>query len=218
MIDEERGTMTHARPWAMIAAPALLIALTLGAAGAASAHDSVIASSPAADSTVTEVPAQFSVTSSEDLLDLAGNASGFALQVIDGAGRYYGDGCLSVTGAVLAMGATLGEPGPYRFLWQFVSSDGHTASGEFAFTWQPPADAGLMQGTDAPPVCGEAPTPIATASPTPEPTVTQSAVPIAEPVTPQPVDLSTVLWIGGGVLAVLVAGGITLLVVSRRRT
>ncbi len=213
--------MFIARPWRFIAAPALLIALSVGAAGAASAHDTVIASSPAADSTVTEVPAQFSVTASEELLDLSGTASGFALEVIDASGRYYGDGCLTVTGAVLAMGATLGEPGPYRFLWQFVSSDGHTASGEFAFTWQPSADAVLMQGTDAPPVCGEAPTPVATASPSPEPTAgpsaTQTAVPIAQPVDTQPVDLSTVLWIGGAVLAVLVAGGITLLVVGRRR-
>jgi len=213
--------MTIARPWRLFVAPAVVAAIVFGAAGAASAHDSVIASSPAADSTIAAVPEQFSVTASEELLDLSGNASGFALQVIDASGRYYGDGCLSVAGPTLAMGATLGEPGVYRFLWQFVSSDGHIASGEFGFTWQPSADAVLMQGTDAPPVCGDTPTPIATASPSPEPTAeptaAPTAVPIAQPVDAQPVDLSTVLWIGGAVLALLLAGGITLVVVSRRR-
>jgi len=196
----------------------LVVLGALALAGPAQAHNFIVESNPAADSTISEVPDRFSVTTNEALLDLSGQGNGFAIQVTDAAGRFYGDGCPVVEGSSLYMGATLGEPGPYNFAWQLVSADGHTVSGEFAFTWAPSADAVISEGLDAPPVCGEAgvePTP--TASPSPEPTVTQTAEPIAEPLPAEPVDLSTVLWIGGAVLAVLVAGGITLLVVGRRR-
>jgi len=199
----------------------LIVLGALGLAGPAQAHNFLVESNPAADATISEVPDRFSVTTNEALLDLSGEGNGFAIQVTDAAGRFYGDGCPVVDGSSLSMGATLGEPGPYRFTWQLVSADGHTVSGEFAFTWAPAADAVITEGLDAAPVCGQAgvdatPTASPSAEPTAEPSATPSAVPIAQPVA-QPVDLSTVLWIGGAVLAVLVAGGITLLVVSRRK-
>lgn len=152
---------------------ALVLALVLPGAPAAQAHSYLVASSPAADSVVTELPAEFSVTANELLLDLAGDASGFAIQVVDAAGRYYGDGCLVVAGSTLSMGATLGEAGDYHLYWQVVSADGHPVSGDFAFGWQPGDDQPRTEGLGAPPVCGGAVDPSPTASPEP----TKSATP-----------------------------------------
>lgn len=150
-------------------------------AAPAAAHSQLIASTPAADETLDALPPEFSVTMNEELLDLAGDASGFALQVIDPAGQYYGDGCLTIAGPTLSMAASLGEPGAYRFVYQVVSADGHPVSGEFAFTW---AGEPTGPGSAQPPVCGEAVTtfpPTPTATPTPEPTADATAEPTAEP-------------------------------------
>ena len=175
-----------------IAKPALagILAITLTGALAAlcpsplAAHSYLIASTPEAASVVASLPAEFSVTANEPLLDLAGDASGFAIQVVDAAGRFYGDGCLTVSGSTLSMGATLGEPGDYRLYWQVVSADGHPISGDLGFAWAPPDAAQVSEGLAAPPVCGEAgpdPTPSATAEPDPEPTAEPTPVATAEP-------------------------------------
>jgi methionine-rich copper-binding protein CopC len=175
-----------------------------------------VTSTPAADSTISELPAAFSVTTNEALLDLAGDGSGFALQVKDDAGRYYGDGCLSILDSTLSAGATLGEAGAYTLVWQVISEDGHPVSGEFGFTWAPPAGFEPTVGEVAPPVCGVTgvtPMPTVTAEPTSEPTPETSASP--EPVRDN-VPLADVLWIGGAIAAVLLAALITFLVLGRR--
>lgn len=203
------------RSIAAMAALAVGVGL-LGTAAPAQAHNYLAASTPQADSTISELPAAFSITTNEPVLDLAGDGSGFALQVKDASGRYYGDGCLAIDGSTVSMGATLGDAGPYTLVWQVISADGHPVSGEFAFSWAPAADAEPTVGESAPPVCGV--TGVETATPTPEP-----AAPTAEPspeATTEPtaenVPLGDVLWIGGAILAVLVAGLVTVLVVGRR--
>jgi methionine-rich copper-binding protein CopC len=200
----------------------LLVLVIVAAAVAmpvgAQAHNYLVSSNPAADSTITVVPETFSVTTNEALLDLSGDAGGFAIQVIDANGLYYGDGCGVVSGSSFSTGATLGEAGPYRFLWQVVSADAHTVSGEFTFTWAPDADAVVSPGSPTPPVCGEAvvqETPSATPTPAPEPTAPPTAEAIDDEATSTS-DPSTALWIGGAVLAVLLAGGVTWLIVRRR--
>lgn len=145
---------------------ALSAAVVLGVAVPASAHDVLIGSNPAADSSIEQLPESFSITMNEPLLDLAGDASGFAIQVIDAEGAYYGDGCLAIDDATLAMGATLGEPGSYTFRWQAVSQDGHPVSGEFTFTW---TGADATPGSAQPPICG-------VTGVEPEPTETPEAI------------------------------------------
>lgn len=196
----------------------VIVAAAVAVPTGAQAHNYLVSSNPAADSTISVVPETFSVTTNEALLDLAGDGNGFAIQVIDQAGLYYGDGCGVVSGSSFSTGATLGEAGPYRFLWQVVSADAHTVSGEFAFTWAPDADAVVSPGSPTPPVCGESvveETPTASPTPTPEPTVTPTAEAIDDEATAAS-DPSTALWIGGAVLAVLLAGGVTWLIVRRR--
>ena len=97
---------------ASILAATALVAASVLAASAAQAHNYPVSTNPAADSVITEVPDVFSVTTNEALLDLSGSASGFAIQVTDAAGLYYGDGCGVVDGGTYSSGATLGEAAP----------------------------------------------------------------------------------------------------------
>lgn len=176
----------------------LILALALPAA--ANAHDDLVDSTPGANATIDELPEVFSVTVNEPLLDLDGEASGFAIEVTDATGRYYGDGCLTVEGATLSTGAALGEAGDYTLTWQLVSEDGHTVSGSFGFTWTGEATAA---GSATPPDCGG--------------TAVREPASSATPAPREDARLGEVLWIGGALLAVLIAGLMTVLMLSRRR-
>jgi methionine-rich copper-binding protein CopC len=118
------------------------------------AHNYLVESTPQEGSTLTELPSEFSVTTSETLLDLAGDGGGFAIRVTNTAGQYFGDGCFAIVNQTLSTGAALGEAGDYLMQWQLVSSDGHTVSGEIGFSWQPDSDQTMSEGLDAPPACG----------------------------------------------------------------
>ena len=185
------------------AALAVAAALVLAIAAPAQAHNYLVSSTPEASSTITEVPESFSVTTSEALLDLSGNGSGFAIEVTDAAGLYYGDGCTAILDSTLSTGASLGEAGDYRMLWQLVSADGHTVSGEVDFTWAPSTGAVSSNGSTSPPDCGGE----AVAAP-------ESST---APVVRGDASLGDVLWVGGAIAAVLIAGLVTLSVASRRR-
>ena len=119
---------------------ALVAASLFAFAMPAAAHDGLVASTPTAGETITVLPGEFSVTMNEDLLDLEGAGSGFGLLVHDSAGRYYGDGCVTVDGPTLSASAVIGEPGEYTVIWQVISNDGHPTSDEFTFTWAPADD------------------------------------------------------------------------------
>jgi len=194
--------------------------ITLGAvvlvASPAQAHNYIVSSSPAADSTIAQLPAEYSVTTNGPLLVLDGNTAAFAMQVVGPDGLYYGDGCITVLGPTMSMPATIGDAGVYTLRWQLVSEDGHPVSGEFAFTWAPDAAAEPSRGSAAPPVCGATtPNPSTAPSATGQPTAT--AEPVATPEARPDASLWDVLWIGGAVVAVLAAGMVALLVVTRRR-
>lgn len=173
-------------------------AVLFGAAAPAQAHSFLVSSTPAEGSTLTSLPATFEVTMNEDLLDLVGDGTGFGIRVVDSEGLYYGDGMVTIAGDTLSTTAALGEAGEYTFIYQVVSADGHPVSDEFSFEWAPPEGFVPSEGADAPPgAAGE----------TPEPVVEEAA----------PVDLAPVLWIGGAILAVLIAAGVTLLLVRPRK-
>lgn len=179
-------------------------ALVLALAAPAFAHDYLVSSTPQANSTLTELPQSFSVTTNQTLVDLSGDAAGFAIEVTDAGGLYYGDGCLSIVDSTVSVGSSLGKAGDYRMLWQLVSADGHTVSGEIDFTWAPSADAVSSTGSATPPDCGGQ----AVAAPP-----GSSAAPVVR----ADANLGDVLWIGGAIMAVLVAGGVTLVIATRRR-
>ncbi|MGV8883766.1 MAG: copper resistance CopC family protein [Rhodoglobus sp.] len=205
-----------------LAVTALVAASILVTAPAAQAHNYLVESNPAADSVITEVPDAFSVTTNEALLDLSGTGSGFAIQVTDAAGLYYGDGCGVVDGGTYSSGATLGKAGTYRFLWQVISEDGHTVSEEFSFTFEPSADAVISPGSTTAPVCGETiveptaePTEEATATPE-NPTATESAAPVTG--TADNAAADPLPWVVGGVIGLLaVVAVIAFALVGRRQ-
>ena len=209
-------TPRHPRVSALLVVAAAGV-LVLGTGAPAQAHNFLVSSTPTAGEVVAALPATFSVTTNGPLLDLSGDGAGFAIQVTDAAGAFYGDGCLTVSASTLSTGASLGEAGPYRFVWQVVSEDGHTVSDEFTFEWSPGPAFEPASGQAAPPVCGadspdDLPTPTEHANTTPpEATATPIAVPDHENA-----NLTDVLWIGGAILAVLAAAAVALVVVTRR--
>jgi len=139
---------------ARVAATAIAaMGLVLLAALPAAAHDYVVSSSPAEGEILTATPEFFVITASETLLDLSGDSAGFAIQITDEAGLYYGDGCTTVRGASMSMPGTLGTAGKYTLAYQYVSADGHTVSDTFAFSYEPTASGAPQSGTESAPTC-----------------------------------------------------------------
>jgi methionine-rich copper-binding protein CopC len=148
----------------VLAAIITLLGLVL-TASPAQAHNYLVSSTPAAGSVLTELPAQFSVTTNGVLLDFGGDGSTAALEVKGPDGLYYGDGCVTVSGPSVSTDAAIGGPGEYTILWRVISTDGHPVSNEFTFTWQPASaapSAGAIPsatatapspGSSSPPVC-----------------------------------------------------------------
>ena len=195
----------------VLAGLVLLVASLGWSAAPAFAHNYVVGTTPAAGSVVTEQPGVVSVTTNDNLLDLSGEGTGSAIQVSGPADapRYYGDGCATVSGPTLATEVELGAAGEYTVVWQTVSTDGHSISDTFTFTWQPDATQVLAEGSAAAPECatgGSA-----------DPADTDAAdTDAAEP--GSGVRGTDLLWIGGALVAVLAAIGVTLLVLRRRPT
>ena len=195
---------------ALLAAAGVLLAAgpVLGLASPAQAHNYLVDSTPASGETLTELPETFSITTNEALLDLGGQGAGFALEVVDSDGLYYGDGCVTVEGATMSVAPAIGAAGDYTVVWQGVSADGHTISAEFPFVWAPTDPSVATEGSATPVTCATAKGDTA-----PQPADT----PAATPETPTDANLSDVLWIGGSVVLVGLAVGITLLVSGRKK-
>jgi methionine-rich copper-binding protein CopC len=207
----------HTAPLPLLRGLALAAVGTLFAAGSvlgfvtpAQAHNYLVSSTPEAGSTLTELPDEFSITTNEALLDLSGTGAGFALEVVDSDGLFYGDGCVRVEESSIFTAAALGAAGEYTVIWQGVSEDGHTVSDEFTFEWAPATAAEPSVGSATAPACAGT-----TVSSTAGATDAGSASGTT-PVTTQS-SLTDALWIGGAVLAIVAAVVVTLLVTGRRK-
>ena len=195
------------RLWKRAAAAVAIAAVAvLAIAAPAGAHNYLVSSTPSSGETLTALPARFSVTTNGVLPNVNKNGSGFALQVRDAAGRYYGAGCVTVAGTGISVPAVIGKPGAYTVTWQVISTDGHIVSDTFPFTWAPAGAAKESAGTKKVPDCHGTVHPNSSG-------VTQGTGSTAV----SDDTLATVLWIGGAVIAVGAAVIITLLVTSRRR-
>lgn len=180
-------------------------ALVLGLAAPAAAHDYVVDSTPADGATLTELPEAWTVTANAPLLTLEGNENAFAIVVTDADGLYYGDGCVEVTGQTMATPAALGEPGEYAMTFQYVSSDGHTLSETYAFTYAPEAAEPVTEGSTTAPECGGETAAGDGDAATGSGAATDESAAV----------LSGVAWIGGGLLAA--AAIATIIVLANRR-
>jgi len=192
----------------------------------AQAHNYIVSTNPAADSTVTEQPGTISITTNDALLVVEGGQAD-VLQV-SGPGGYYGDGCTTVDGPSASMSTQLGEPGLYTVVWQVVSTDGHPVSGQFSFTWQPSEGQELATASAEPPVCGQAVPDGSPDSPS-SPPATQTATPgtgdatTAAPAPDAAADAAAATAVGVIVgiacaLAVLVIAALIVVVIVRRRS
>ncbi len=200
---------THAKRFAM-AGFATLIAIgsALAVAAPAQAHNYLVSSTPSSGEVLRTLPDEFTVTTNDVLLKVSDSNAGFALQVRDSAGRYYGDGCVDVSGASISARAALGAPGTYTVIWQVISTDGHPVANRFDFSWKP-ADADQKQsaGSTTAPDCHG----------TLKPNADGPADVAPSDRTASDDTLSTVLWIGGAVVAVGIAVVVTILVTSRKK-
>ena len=196
----------------------------LGLAAPALAHNYEISSVPENGAVVTTLPKEFSITTNDVLLNLGGKGRGFAMEVRGPDGLYYGDGCVEVKGPSILTNAAVGGPGTYTIRWQLISTDGHGLSGTQKFTWQPATDTTASQSASASPDASASPSaPVSTGSATPPDCHgTQSGSASAAPDLSGPPDarnsevpLNDVLWIGGAIVLVGLAGVVTLLVVTR---
>lgn len=201
-----RGLVRVVRAGAATAAVAA--ALVLGLASPAAAHDYVVDSTPSDGATITELPEAWTVTANNPLLTLEGNDGAFAIVVTDAAGLYYGDGCVEVSGATMTAPAALGEPGAYEMTFQYVSSDGHTLSETYGFTYAPEGEEQVTEGTTAAPECGGDPAAGAGAD--------DAASGGGAATDETAAVLAGVAWIGGGLLVAAVIATIIVLVNRRR--
>jgi methionine-rich copper-binding protein CopC len=194
---------------------AVTFAAIVGMGTGAHAHNTLVSSTPAEGSVLTELPAEFDVTTNAPLLE----TGAAALQVTDAAGLFYGDGCITVAGPSVRMVPELGAAGAYTLTWQAVSEDGHTISGVIPFTWEPAAETEGAAGSATAPVCGEATVePSATPSeePAASPSPSASEDVAAEPENPQTGIDAVIPWIIGGAIVLVVATGVVLLLTRRK--
>ncbi|WP_244285810.1 copper resistance CopC family protein [Cryobacterium zongtaii] len=207
-----RNSRRHARMLKRSALAGVVLAVaSLGATAApAFAHNYLVGSTPAAGSIVTEQPGTVSITTNDNLLDLSGQGDGSVIQVTGPADapRYYGDGCSTIAGPTLETAVQLGQPGEYTVTWQVVSTDGHPISDTFSFTWQPDAAQVLNEGSATAPECATA-----GSGQTGPADPDAAGTDVSE--SGSAVDVTDLLWIGGALVAILAAIGVTLLLLRR---
>ncbi len=197
----------------MCAAAFSLTGLTLGVQSA-SAHDSLVSSSPAADSnvatTLTQVVLNFSEQPNADFPD------SIAIHVADAAGSRVDTGTVVISDRALTVAVAPTTNGMYRVIWQNLSVDGHAISGQFDFSYTGASTSAI------PPSSGPS------ASPSPSSGVDASAT----PTTPAPkttlgtdagdsvsnVNGSLALALGIGILVLGVIAAVFALLTRRRRS
>lgn len=141
-----RNTLRRVLAGAVVVAAAITAAL--GGATAASAHDSLVSSTPAAGDSV----ASLSEVSLDFSANLLGYDGGNIVIVLGPDGRHYESDCVGLAGPTLTLPVALGAPGDYTVEWRAVSSDGHPVSGVIPFTY---TGTSQSEGTDAS-VCASA--------------------------------------------------------------
>jgi len=202
------ASVVPSRRWrgALFASLGVLIAglLVLAPARSASAHDYLVESTPAANSTQTTPLKQVSLTFNDRVLDLSGDGSSALVQVIGPDRKHFETGCASILDRTVTAPVALGTGGDYTVTWQIVSADGHTVSDSVEFTYAPAAGTVAAEGRAGAPKCGEGESSSTTAS-SPAPTAAANDSGLG---------LVIGIGIGIGVLAVV---GVVLVIVTGRR-
>lgn len=102
---------------------------TLGAAGVAAAHATLIASDPVADAELGQSPTRVSATFNEPM-----QAQFAAMTVVGPDGNLWSTGDPQVQDTVISVGVRpLGPSGTYTVNYRATSADGHVVSGSWSF-------------------------------------------------------------------------------------
>ena len=122
---------TLSRALGRVLTAAVLAAVALvPAAGAASAHDRLVDSSPSSDQRLDAAPAEIRLDYSDDIMDV-----GAAVIVADQDGADWATGEPVLDGPTVTVPVDPALPdGAYTVRWRVVSSDGHAISGAIPFT------------------------------------------------------------------------------------
>jgi len=185
----------------------LALAGAVGLAGPASAHNVVVGTTPTSGSTVTEAPESVEITFDEAVLNLAADGSSTVISVTDADGTEHATGCPTTQDRTASVPVTLGPAGEYTVDWRIVSADGHPTSGQFAFTYDPPAGAAAAAPAAEATPCGS---PAADAD-------AQAAGSTGTADDGGSSELIVVLGIAGGVVVLAGAAVLVALRVARRR-
>lgn len=183
------------------AVAALIVAAAVGAFGgaqAASAHDSLVSSTPSADETVSTA-SEVELTFSANLLGADG---GNEVIVVGPDSRHYETDCTALAGPTLTTPVQLGAAGEYQVTWRAVSSDGHPVSGTYEFAYAPAAGAPAAPGAETSPCAKVA--------------ADQSA-PATDATAPASGPSGLVIGLGVGGVAVIAVGVVVFLLVRTRR-
>lgn len=107
----------------------------LAVAAPASAHDSLVNSTPGADERLDAAPESIVLTFSGELLVLGDSTLGAVVIVVDENGRDWVSGDVEVSGNTVTTPVDPAMPDAgYQVRWQVVSEDGHPISGIVPFT------------------------------------------------------------------------------------
>ncbi|MBC7291036.1 MAG: copper resistance protein CopC [Actinotalea sp.] len=145
---------TRRRLAGLLAGALLLLALGVGAAGPASAHDQLVGSDPADGAVLQLAPSAVVLTFNADQLPV-----GAAVVVRDASGTDRADGAPEVAGPTVTQALQRDLPaGSYAVQWRSVSGDGHPVEGTFAFELRTDSAPGAADDAVAPSATGtEAP-------------------------------------------------------------
>ena len=136
--------------------------LTLAVATPAQAHDELVSSSPAAESTITGSPTEITLSFSGELI--AGMQSA-AVDVIAPDGKNIATDAPAEDGTSITQQLAPNPPaGMFTVRWKVVSSDGHPISGEYTYTVAP-TDAVASRPAATPSTAPQTPAPTATEAP-----------------------------------------------------
>lgn len=138
--------------WYAIALIMAVVALATLPATAASAETSDPDSSPAADSTITTMVDEVTISFIESL-DI-GSASESYVEVVGPDAAFYNEGCATVSGNTASTAVALGSSGTYTVQWQVILGGG-IESGRFTFDYLQPAGTDSATGTSTSPCAPE---------------------------------------------------------------
>jgi methionine-rich copper-binding protein CopC len=213
---------------ASLAAIGVAAALALLPAAGATAHDYLVSSDPAADSTVSTAIDKVTLTFNDRVLDLSGDGASSLVTVTgpDTSSRHFETGCATTADTTVSAPVALGGAGKYTITYQIVSADGHTVSNSLSFSYQPPAGATPAAGSDTA-TCGKnAPQPTPSGEVTTQATVPGSgSTPTEKAGTAEPIvataadggNLGLVIGIAVGIVVLAIAGVLIVVLTARRK-